>query len=408
MPFNRTIDTLSEHARRAIIFATICFSAPGLAADGSADPYSFDAQYRLDYWTGLSGRLKSRVRHAGNLDLRLSVDASKAWGWEDTRFLVHAIATHGNHPNGLQGTAQGFDNIEVTVNTTRIFQAWGETNFFDERLSVLFGLLDLNAEFQVTESSATLIHPSFGTGSELAQTGRAGPSVFPLSSLALRAAWKFNDEISLRTALFDGVPGDPAHPRGTHIRLGRGDGTLLINELAYSQKANEHSVNKLAVGAWRYSSRFNHHLDTDSNGDPVRHKNRGAYILGERTVWQINEGGSRGVDAFFRLGWAAGAVNQMDTALGAGLLWRGPFESRPQDKLTFGIAAEHNSHKWRAAKRAAGEADPPVEAAYEISYRAVVNDWFSLQPDVQWVRSHGNSAPNNKALLLGLRLDFTF
>ena len=336
------------------------------------------------------------------------MDAAKAWGWDSTRFFVHAIATHGNHPNGQQGTAQGIYNIDVAVNTARIFQAWGETTFFDERLSVLLGLLDLNSEFQVTESSATLIHPSFGTGSELAQTGRAGPSVFPLASLALRGAWKFNDQITLRSALFDGVPGDPAHPRGTRIRLGRGDGTLLINELSYSQKANQHSVNKLAVGAWRYSSRFDHHLDTDSNGDPIRHKSRGAYILGERTVWQMNEDGSRGVDAFLRLGSAAGAVSQMDKALGAGLLWRGPFESRPQDKLTFGIAAEHNSHQWRAPKRAAGEADPAVEAAYEISYRAVVNDWFSVQPDVQWVRSHGNSAPNNKALLLGLRLDFTF
>ncbi len=391
-----------------MIFAAICFSSPVLAADEPAAPYSFNAQYRLDYWTGLSGRLKSRVRHAGNLDLRWGVDAARAWGWDSTRFFVHAIATHGNHPNGQQGTAQGIDNIEVAVNTARIFQAWGETTFFDERLSVLLGLLDLNSEFQVTESSATLIHPSFGTGSELAQTGRAGPSVFPLASLALRGAWKFNDQINLRSALFDGVPGDPAHPRGTRIRLGRGDGTLLINELSYSQKANEHSVNKLAVGAWRYSSRFDHHLDTDSNGDPIRHKSRGAYILGERTVWQMNEDGSRGVDAFLRLGSAAGAVSQMDKALGAGLLWRGPFESWPQDKLTFGIAAEHNSHQWRAPKRAAGEADPAVEAAYEISYRAVVNDWFSVQPDVQWVRSHGNSAPNNKALLLGLRLDFTF
>lgn len=388
-------------------FAILC-ATPLWAVEEASSAFNFDGQYRLDYWTGLSGPLKHHWRHAGNLDLRLGVDAAKAWGWDNTRFFVHAIANHGNHPNVKQATAQGIDNIEVSVHTARIFQAWGEKSFFDERLSLLFGLLDLNSEFQVTESSAALIHPSFGTGSELAQTGRAGPSVFPLSSLALRGAWKFNDQITLRTAVFDGVPGDPAHLRGTRVRLGHGDGTLLINELSYSNKAGEHDVNKLAVGAWRYSARFDDLLDTDSDGAPIKRKSNGAYVFGERTVLKLSEDGARGVDVFLRLGWAASAANQMDKALGAGILWRGPFESRPKDRLTFGVAAEHNSHKWRASKRVAGEADPAVEAAYEISYRVAVNEWLSLQPDVQWIRSHGNQAPNKKALLAALRLDISF
>lgn len=391
-------------AASALLFSM----SPAWAADETASPYELEVQYRLDYWTGLSGPLKDRWRHAGNLDLRFGVDAARAWGWDDTRFFLHALANHGNHPNGTQAAAQGIDNIEVSVNTARIFQAWGEKTFFDERLAMLFGLFDLNSEFQVTESSAALIHPSFGASAELAQTGRAGPSIFPSSSLALRGAWKFDEQLTWNTALFDGVPGDPAHTHGTRIKLGQGDGTLLISELGYSNKSGEHEVNKLALGAWRYSSRFDDHVDTDSAGDAIKRKNRGAYVLGERTLWRANEDGTRGLDAFLRLGWAAGSVNQMDKALGAGLLWRGPFEARPQDKLTLGIAVEHNSHKWRAGKRAAGEADPAVEAAYEISYRAVVNDWFSVQPDVQWVRSHGKQSPNNNALLLGIRFDFAF
>ncbi len=381
---------------------------PAWASGEEAGPYNFEGQYRLDYLTGLSGPLKDHWRHAGNLDLRFGVDADKAWGWDGTRFFVHAIASHGNHPNGRQGTAQGIDNLEVSVNGARIFQAWGEKTFLDERLALLFGLLDLNAEFQVTDSSATLIHPAFGTSAELAQTGRAGPSIFPLSSLALRGAWKFNEQLTWRTALFDGVPGDPAHPNGTHIRLGHGDGTLLISELSYSHKATEAEVNKLAVGAWRYSSRFDDQLDTDSAGVPIQRKNFGVYAMGERTLWKANPDGSRGVDGFLRLGWATGAVNQIDQAIGAGLLWRGPFESRPKDKLSFGIAAEHNSHPWRCAARAAGEAAPAAEISYELSYRARINEWFALQPDVQWLRNHGEAPVSKNALVLGLRLDFTF
>lgn len=383
-------------------------AAPARAAEKAAGPYDFSGQYRLDLLTGLSGPLQGRLGLAGNLDLRLAIDGAKAWGWGSTRFFLHAIANHGNHPNGRQATAQGISNIEVADNSARIFQAWGEMTFFDERLAVLFGLLDLNAEFQVTESSATLIHPAFGASAELAQTGRAGPSVFPLSSLALRGSVKFNDQISLRTALFDGVPGDPAHPQGTHIRLGHGDGTLLISELAYAHKTGEFDVNKLALGVWRYSSRFDDHLDTDDAGNPLQRKNRGVYLMGERTLWKANEDGSRGIDAFLRLGWASSAVNQIDQALGAGLLWRGPFESRPKDQLSFGIAAEHNSHKWRAAQRAAGAPDPAAEVSYELSYRAVINEWFALQPDVQYLLNHGTAPVNKRTVVLGLRLDFNF
>ncbi|MBI5751516.1 MAG: carbohydrate porin [Hydrogenophilales bacterium] len=399
---------LSKSYRVAVSTIALLCASLSHAADDGASPYSFEGQYRLDYWTGLSGPLKSRLGHSGLLDVRLSVDGEKAWAWAGGRIFVQAQATHGNHPNRRQSAVQGIDNAEVAVNAARIFQAWVEQSLLDDRVSILFGLFDLNSEFDITESSATLIHPSFGISSEIGQTGRNGPSIFPVTSLAVRGAWKVNDQITWRTALFDAVPGDPAQPHGTHIKLGQGDGTLLISELGYAHKAGENDVNKLAFGAWRYSSRFNDHVDTGSAGDPLKRKNHGAYVLGERTLWNANEDGSRGVDAFLRLGWAAGSVNQMDKALGAGVMWRGPFASRPKDKLTIGVAAEHNSHKWREARRAAGEADPAAEVAYELSYRALVNDWLSVQPDVQWVRNHGNQSPNSDALLVGVRLDFSF
>jgi porin len=383
-------------------------ATPVWPADDDASPYTFEGLYRLDFLTGLSGPLKSRAEHAGLLDLRLGMDGEKAWGWQGGRIFVHAQATHGTHPNRTQNAAQGIDNAEVAVNTARIYQAWIEQSFLSDRFSVLSGLFDLNSEFDVTESSGILLHPSFGISSEIGQTGQNGPSIFPVTSLAVRGAWKFNEQYTWRTALFDGVPGDPAHPRGTHIRLGHGDGTLLISELSYTHKTREHDIHKLAAGAWRYSSRFDDHLDTDGSGVPIQRKNHGVYFLGERTVWNASDDGSRGVDAFLRFGWAASDVNRMDKALGAGLLWRGPFESHPKDKLTFGIAAEHNSPKWRTAMRAAGADDPVAEVSYELSYRAMVNEWLALQPDVQWLRNHGAAPLSRNAVVLGLRLDFSF
>lgn len=394
---------------RVGVALVLAASAPPVLAEYAAEPpaYQLDGQYRFDLWTGLSGPLKGRTGTAGLLDLRAGIDAERAWGWTGTRLFAHVLGSHGNQPNRSHGGAQGLDNIEAKVDTLTLFEAWVERALFDDRASVLFGLLDLNAEFQVTESTAVLIHPGFGTASELGQTGRNGPSVFPVSSLALRGRWRFDDDLSVRAAVFDGVPGDPAHPDGTHVKLGHGDGTLAIAEFAYSREPGEHGVNKLAFGAWRYTMRFDDFVATDAAGNPLKRRSGGLYVHGERTLGAFEADGSRGLDGFLRLGAASGEVNQMDRALAAGILVRGPFASRPKDRFGFGIAAEHNSHRWRQAQHDAGAPDPAAEVAYELTYRAPVNAWLALQPDLQWLRNHG-STPRKSAVVVGFRFDVSF
>lgn len=408
---NRFLLRASKCSRSHVnLFAlVVCsYALPAAGAIDSPAASVLDGEYRLDYWTGLSGPLQKRWRHAGNLDLRASVNAEQAWGWTDTRFLLHLIANHGNHPNATHRTAQGIDNIEATYNSIRVFQAWGEKRFFDNRFSVLLGLLDLNSEFEVTESSATLIHPTFGTSAEFAQTGIGGPSVYPLSSLALRGAWMIVDHLTWRSALFDAIPGDPAHPYGTHIRIGHGEGNLWVNELSWTNNNSTYGLKKYALGVWRYSKRYDDLIDIDAQGHAIRRRNQGAYVLAERTLWQAHADDGRRINVFFRAGWASAAVNQMDRAIAMGFLWHGPLPSRPKDKLSLGIAAEHNGRQWRSARRAAMEPDPIAEISYELTYRAVINDHLSIQPDVQFLRNHGEPVTSKQALVVGLRLDFAF
>jgi porin len=399
--------TLLPRVSLLLALAGLAWPFSSLAEEASASAYQWDGEYRFDFWVSLSGPAQGRTGNAGLLDLKASIDAERAWGWTGTRLFAHVIGTHGNNPNRNHGGAQGLDNIEAKVDTVAVFQAWIERALLNDRASVLLGLLDLNAEFQVTESSTTLIHPGFGTASELEQTGLNAPSVFPVSSLALRGLWRFDENLSLRAAVFDGVPGDPNSPYGTHIKLGHGDGTLTIAEIAYSRKPSEYGVNKLAFGTWRYSMRFDDFVDTDAERNPLKRRSDGTYVHGERTLRSFEEDGSRGLDAFLRFGTASGDVNQMDMAITTGFLVRGPFASRPQDQYSFGIAAEHNSHKWRQAQRDASKPDPAAEVAYELTYRALVNRWLALQPDLQWLRNHG-SAPVKNAAIAGIRFDLTF
>ena len=56
--------------------------------------------------------------------------------------------------------------------------------------------MNLNAEFYVNDSSAMFINSSFGMGQDFAQSGKNGPSIFPVTStdVELRnlASWQAN------------------------------------------------------------------------------------------------------------------------------------------------------------------------------------------------------------------------
>ena len=143
------------------------------------------------------------------------------------------ISNRGDKPGAHSSRLpHGVDNIETPANsnTTKLFQAWVQQAFLDDRVSVLAGLYDLNSEFYATESAAMFVHPTFGMSAELAGTGKNGPSVFPTSSFGIRVKAEPAPGYYLQAITLDGVPGDPSEPKGTYIKFNEGDGALNVIE----------------------------------------------------------------------------------------------------------------------------------------------------------------------------------
>ena len=382
----------------------------------SANGLDWEIVYKSSALANVSGGLTAGTKYLGNLDVKLAVDGEKAWGWPGATALLYVLKNHGGKINAAHvGSAQGVDNIEVATNTTKLYQAWLQQNLLDDRLSLLAGLYDLNSEFYVTSSSGPFLHPAFGIGSELAQTGQNGPSIFPTTSFAVRAAWRPAPGFYAQAAALDGVPGDPNNPYGTHVQFNKGDGALIVGELGWAPGEDEarpepaekgESLSKLAVGLWRYTARFDDLQDIDADGNPTRRVNQGMYVLAQRALYQEAGDASQGLTAFLRFGVASADVNQFDRALNAGLVYRGPIPGRDDDLLGFGFAAEHNSAKFRHAETSAGNSSPSAEIAYELSYRAQVTPWLAIQPDIQHVVNHGAPAVKS-AWIAGVRFEIS-
>jgi porin len=79
---------------------------------------------------------------------------------------------------------------------------------------------------------------------------------------------------------------------------------------------------------------------------------------------------------------------------------------RPQGReQSFGIGAAWI--KTSSALRQTVEGTDDYETAVELTWRATVSDWLTLQPDVQYIVNPGSQRSLRNAVVVGLRFDIT-
>jgi porin len=382
-----------------------------LAAD---DGISFGLLYRADVFSNVSGGLKQGTTALGNLDAKLDFDLDTLMGWDGVSVGLHGIASHGGKPNANHvGSSQGVDNIEVDTNTAKILQAWIQKQWLDDKMSVLFGLYDLNSEFYVSHSTGIFLHPSPGIGSELAQTGLNGPSIFPTSSMGLRLRFRPTSEMYLQAVVLDGVPGDPDNPRGTHIQFNDGDGTLRVAEVGYIPEkkrggaaARLPPTDKYAVGAWSYTARFEDLVEVDGAGDPLMRKgNSGFYVLAEKMLYLGKRKPGSHTDGFIRYGRANSDFNQFSSYFQTGLVFSGMVSGRDEDQFALSFSMARTGDKYRMAAFNAGQEATRDESVWEATYRAQMTPWLAVQPNIQYVSNPGTDTQIKNATVLGVRFE---
>ena len=381
-----------------------------LSTDGAI---AFELLYRADLISNVAGGLKQGTTALGQLDVKFDFDLDKLIGWDGVSLGLHGIANHGGKPNARYvGSSQGVNNIEVDTNTAKILQAWIQKQWMDDKMSVLFGLYDLNSEFYVSPSSGIFLHPSPGIGAEFSQTGLNGPSIFPTTSVGLRARYRPTPETYVQAVVLDGVPGDPNNPRGTHIQFNKGDGTLRVVEAGYlpqqSKKTQQPMLkaSKYAVGAWSYTARFADLTEVDVAGDPMMRKgNSGFYVLGEQMLYRGKRIPDSHTYGFIRYGKANADFNPLSSYFQTGLVFTGMIPGRIEDQFALAYSRAHTGGKYRVAAFNAGQQTTLHESVWEATYRASLTPWLTIQPNFQYVINPGADAQIKNATVLGVRFE---
>jgi porin len=348
------------------------------------------------------GGLRRGTRYLDNLDVTLTIDADRAFGRQGMTIFVHGLYGNGREfSQDLVGDIQGVSNIETGVRAARLHEAWVEQRFLSDRATVKVGLYDLNTEFDTIDAAGLFLNSSHGIGHDFSQTGRNGPSIFPVTSLAIRGDYRLSDCWTLRAAILDGVPGDPDHSARTAIHVGGQDGALLIGEIAY---ADEDA--RLSLGSWRYTAAFDDLLATVTYASQ-RRDNAGAYFLAERRLTHETDG-YQGLSGWVRLGLANDRINPVGRYLGAGIVYLGPWPGRDADEIGVAIGSAEFGEPYRRAFTDQGRSSQARELSIETSYRAPITPWLTLQPDIQYVIHPGGEPDVADALVLGLRAEIGF
>lgn len=366
--------------------------------------------HKSDLMANTSGGLKRGTVWLGHTEARLTLDLDKLWGWNSTTAYVHYHSDLGSKFNSnYVGSYMGVDNIEVGTNTAQFYQAWVNKNFLDDHVSALVGLYAIDSEFYVTQTSGLFLQPPYGMANELAQAGVNGPPIFPTGSLAVRLKLVSPDEsFYAQAALTDGVPGDPNNPHGTHIKLGNGNGTLSIIELGYTPHSKSTEVNKdqepaeifnkTAIGFWRYTPQFD-----AIDGSGLRHKNQGAYVLAERTLFTESAHPSQGLAGFVRFGVASEKVNIADWTGSVGLRYHGLINGRDDDLAGLAITVNHAGDSYHQANGSERQ-----EVDIEATYRAQITPYFAVQPTLQFIDTPNMDSTIQNVWIVGSRFEVEF
>jgi porin len=394
----------------------------------------FTFTHYSDAFANPVGGVRSGAGYDGRFGAIIDGDLAKLIGWAGATFhaSIHEIY-------GTQYSATMLDNL-MTVSgieappSTRLFNLWIEKSF-GEGLTLRVGQFTAAQEFMVSQNANLFVNSTFGWPALNAQDLPSGGPAYPEATPGVRLQITPDNQWTFRAAVFNGDPAGPGQanpverdPYGLAFRVN--DPPLLIAELVYAHgqqqssnvenphqegnapaskmSANVDLPGSISLGAWIHTGWFaDQRLNQQggllgvSGGLPHQHAaDYAIYGVIDQMVWRISQGSDRGMSVFLRATGVPSDRNLIDVYADAGLAFKGPLSTRPQDSAGAAIALARISGPAAASAQdialATGVATPipDFEATIEATYQWQLADQWIVQPNVQYVIHPGGHTPD--------------
>ncbi|EKB38352.1 carbohydrate porin [Acinetobacter baumannii] len=368
------------------------------------EPWSQDRQWLLGDWNGKRQQLEQKgykftasimsqsatnldggyndsntFENAAQLSLGANLDLEKIAGWKDTTASLVVTKRDGNaltlerikDPRSSQlGNAQ---EIYGRGKIWRLSQAWVKKGFVDNTVQVKFGRMGMSEDFNSSQCEFQNLLLCGG------QLGKSIGSIWynsPVGVWAANVKYQFAPEWTLGVGVYEVNPDNiktESNSDGFNLDMNNVKGATIPVELAWKPKlaAFNGLPGEYKVGALYSTAEAN---DIKTAGK-VHDGKQSFWINAQQQLSHAGQDPKRGLYVSFN-----GVVNDKATTFvqstqQLALWYKGPFDSRPNDSIGFGIA------NYVVNDRAKDKQIATNESRGYYSYDPIASDYIPIQDD---------------------------
>lgn len=393
----------------------------------SEQGFDFTLKYVAELGSNLAGGYdKSRTaRLSDQIILGVDMDLNKLLGWQDATLRIGIGERHGrdisndrvHHPDatGMTSTMEVYGG----GNAWRLSQLWYEQKLFDRRLAVKLGRFGHGEDFDQFPcefQNVTLC------GSQEGNWNGAWNS-FPISQWAIRARYQFTPEFYVQAGAYDKNPGNAEVSNGFKPFIAGSIGTSFPVEAVWKGRINDLS-SEYHLGYY-YSDVDGRDPLKDANGNPAAlsglpyrkySDNSGWWLSAQQQLTTVDGNNKRGLNIFTNLTFNDPDSSFIENLIQIGLIYRGPFASRPDDTIGLGASrlkvndrVSRNAELINAGNGVNSMADglyvPEQKREYsvELNYGYQATRWLMVRPNLQYVKYPGGLTQTDSALVGGVQ-----
>ncbi|HDT2544613.1 TPA: carbohydrate porin [Klebsiella aerogenes] len=400
----------------------------GVRTDLRHRGYDFTLEYSSMTATNISGGYDrdKTLRYSDQYILGIDMDLEKIFGIHDGEFKASL-----NDRNGRDLTQDRLQDPRAPVigsgvqsnygrgQTWHATQFWFKKTWQDKKWDLKVGLMPPGEDF---DNSGCFFQNLSLCGS-LAGHGSGVWYNTPIGQWGGRIKYALSSALYIQAGGFQYNP-NYATRHGSFELDGTGHlGYMYIVELGHRPTPGATFLpDTWKIGGWYNTADANDVLD-DDNGDPYvltrqaarRHGGRyGGYLYVSQQLTHSGSQRQNGLNIFGHLAINDKNTATMDYQIQAGIIYKGPFASRPQDFISFGVSKMHaNTKVARRAQlqnqmRGIDDYDDPLyvpvrrsEYAAELHYSFRVTPWLTLRPNLQLLAHPGGIEEIKDAWVIG-------
>jgi porin len=381
----------------------------------------FRIGYVSETVTNAKGGDKHLWRYTDQWTFATKLDLQKLFGLKHAQFDMVITDRNGHNlsDDAHLGNLQQVQELYGRGQTWRFTEFWYGQQFLDGKLDWKIGKFPEGDDF--ASFSCEFLNLTFCG----AQPGNLVGSYWynwPVSQWATRVKANFTGFGYVQVGAYEINPGylqtrnalDLGSPPGA-------TGVLVPFEIAWLPDFRG-LAGSYKFGAWYNSSTAPDVVDNTA-GQPLavaggqarmRHGQYGGYINFQQRLTGAGNESKRGLSVFLNATYADRRTSTLDSQVAVGMLYTGPFASRPADEIGFAVGETHVNPRVADVERmqnASGSGPTLVQTsewASEVFYNIHVRGWLDVRPSVQYVVAPGGASRNTNDLIAGLRLSVNF